>query len=637
MPTLNNDNLTKNLLPPNENSELAASLFLYQLALKDKAAGGELFGPNICIKYKSGGVEGDLEDPSQHFKLVSRNGVYASGSSKVDKNSEDFKRLSKITQTMNKYFKAIDSSPKVTSTGFTDGEAISGRSDTSKANSELGLRRAGNLASALGLSNVNSKNYISENGQKFSGEKSRCESRRVTTLSFQATPKIHFGSKGAYTPSFKMIKDHKVIKKHAMFSALSMLGEHNNNINEVLKALPAGCNNSSTRKILKSVKKSVYLNKNSYKYFSNILNRIYPGKWDDKRDNAAASNLKYYLSDKKKWNRIGSIGRLYREWGADKQAGLSEVLAKVRKYEIDNGYRNRTVKMSYIKSSGDPSDIPQSNHSYDCFDVKDYYKTKDHKPEAQDVSNFVRDGKLEISFTKDDFSGHGNHLRCNQCKSGMSLGEDGEILRNIRTSKVFTDKSKIQKYNPSLHADASKTIKLASLNNFNSMASHKSMKVVVIKNCEDKSRVDVFSPEHEILTINSLPFKKTINVADGANVCVVNMPVINTCTIEPKGQIASNNKPLKKTAHYYNLDGKELSSPILGSNLSTLEYINQIVNSESFTCHNPGEVAKTPSEKTPQLDANEVINSISCDNKGIVAPAEDNNATEDECPEYFKS
>ena len=625
MPAFNVDNLTKDLLSPQENSELAASLFLYQLALKDKESGGELFGPNLCIQYSSGTSN---DDPSQNFKLVTKNGIYATGSSKVDLNTKDFKRLKSITQLMNKYFNAIDAGPKLVTTGFTDGQRFIGSSDTSKANSRLGKDRAQNLARALGFSSFEHNSFISEHGQTLPSEKRDCPSRRATTLSFDATPKIQFGNKGTYTPSFEMIKDHKAIKKHAMFSALEKLGENDNDIEKTLESLPEGCNNPSTRKVLEGVKNVVFVKKTDYKIFSKRLDLVFPGNWESIKDNEGLKDLKYYLSNSKRREELGSIKKLLNKWPAEKAAQLSTVLVKLKEFEKKEGYESTVrIRRALVKST-----ISQSNHAYDCFDVKSYYEKSSNKPKPQDVSNFIKNGKLTISFTKDDFEGHGNHLHCNQCKSGMSLDSNGKVLRNVRTGEAFTKRAINQSFNPSEHRDALKTIKLASFNNFDSMASHKSMKVVVIRNCEDESTVDPFASGHEVLTINSVPFKKEISVPEGQKVCVVNMPVINTCTIEPQGEIDLTQKKPKRTAHYYDLDGRELSTPLLGTSLKALDYINEIVNSESFQCHSSG---KALTKSASKLDAQSIINSISCENKEILVPNESNYANELECPDYF--
>jgi outer membrane protein OmpA-like peptidoglycan-associated protein len=625
MPQMNQENLSKKLLPPKENSELAASLFLYQLALKDKEMNGELFGNNLCIDYKTGS---NPSDPSQHFKLVSRNGVFDSGSSKVDTQSKDFQRLNKVYSKMKKYFDAIDAGPKVTATGFTDGERIAGSNDSADSNKRLGRRRAQNIAKALGIDSVNAKSYITNNSKSKVGEASRCGNRRVTTVSFEATPKVHFGSKGKYTPSFEMIKDHERIKSYAMLSAIEMLSKHDGDIKKVIESMPKECNNYFTANVLKKSQESLGINLDP-KDFGKRLNRAFPGSHKDiDSSSPVLKHLKYLLHDGYAFKRQLTMTSLRGYINSHKKipsqkAEFYKILLKINENEISIG-RRPTLKMK--PSALAASSIPQSNHPYDCFDVKNYYKEDENKPSAQDVSSFVKNGKLEISFTKDDFESHGNHLHCGQCGSGMSIGGDGTVVRKVRTSKEFTGKAG-QGFNEKEHVRASNTIKLASLNNFNSMASHKSMKVVVINNCDDPSEVDVFSADNTILTINSVPFSKTIDVPSGSKICVVNMPVINTCTIEPKGQIKTNQKNTKKLAHYYSLDGKEMTSTILKSNLSVLDTVNEIVNSEGFSCTG----FKVPAVQSAQ----EVMDSISCKNKDIIPPADSNKADDKECGEGY--
>lgn len=622
MPTLNLDNLTQEKLNPKDNSNLAASLFLYQLALKDREQGGKLFGDNICIQYTKGISD---KDPSQNFKLVSADGVFKTNSSKIDSNNEDIERLKKIYGIMRKYFDAIGANPKVLSTGFTDGEG--GDSD---ANRKLGLRRAQSISQALGINRSAHNNYTTENSRVKSGEASRCKSRRVTTVEFDATPKVNQSFSGSYTPEFTMIKDHKKIKKYAMFSALELLAKHNNNIDEVLKSMPSNCNTPSTKKVLKQVNGKAYISdyyrRGNFSKFKKRFEYVFKSKDANIPDQKSFNQIKYmFFKQNYSLTPSGVMQKVYKNKDPKMVTALNNIISNIKKYEASVGSSSSMIKMRALPNS--PNQIVQSNHEYDCFDVKGYYKNKHNRPATEDVSSYIKNGKLHISFTRDDFNGHGNDLRCNQCKSGMSLGNHGHISHDIRTGKKFTDKSKVQKFNITEHNDASSSIKLASLNNFNSMASHKSMKVVVIKNCEDPSSVDPFASDNIILTINSLPFKKAIDILPGSKVCVVNMPVVNTCTVEPNGDIKTKDKPAKKYLHYYSLEGKEITLQLTKENLKSLDYLEEVVNSPQFDC--------TGLNKPKNLKADEIINQLSCDSKGITPPNESNFATEKECKQGY--
>ena len=214
---LNLDHLSTTKLPPSENSELAANIFLLQLALKNKSENDELLGEGICIDYSKPN-SADKDSTAQNFKIVTSNGVYASGSSRVDRNSPEFKKLKNLTGEMKKYFDTIGAGPRARTVGFTDGQHISGSSDQAAANKKLGQRRAVNIANALGIENFEADSFVSENGYELPQDQRECSKRRVTTIEFDAKPKLSFGQEHSYTPRFKMIKDHK-----ATFNAVEHL------------------------------------------------------------------------------------------------------------------------------------------------------------------------------------------------------------------------------------------------------------------------------------------------------------------------------------------------------------------------------------------------------------------------------
>ena len=147
---------------------------------------------------------------------MTSNGVFESGKANVDKNSEDFKRLKRITSLMNNYFNKIGSTPKIKTVGYTDGEHINSSLGNERANRNLGTQRARNISSALEL-NSDTASKVSSNMYDLPPEKRACDRRRVTTIEFEAVPLIKQGTEGSYTPSFKMIKNHEYVKSYAIF------------------------------------------------------------------------------------------------------------------------------------------------------------------------------------------------------------------------------------------------------------------------------------------------------------------------------------------------------------------------------------------------------------------------------------
>ncbi len=636
---LNLDHLSTTKLPPSENSELAANIFLLQLALKNKSENDELLGEGICIDYSKPN-SADKDSTAQNFKIVTSNGVYASGSSRVDRNSPEFKKLKNLTGEMKKYFDTIGAGPRARTVGFTDGQHISGSSDQAAANKKLGQRRAVNIANALGIENFEADSFVSENGYELPQDQRECSKRRVTTIEFDAKPKLSFGQEHSYTPRFKMIKDHKAIKKYAMRSALKVFAENGFDLNKTLEALPKGCNNGSTKKVLEHVQKSShnliskFKDKNDIKKYLKVID-LTSAKLGIESNSKWLTHLKLKISQKVRFsgqsntmNYKDTLDSLERE---DKAAATKFLL-----------HMNRSSRLPLTYATSIPKgNISQSNHIFDCFDVKDYFKDNEVRRRTKggntvsavkDISHLVKNSQIKISFSEHDFKGQGNHLHCNQCKSGMRLTEDGKIVKHIRTSKEFTNKTKSKYYSSSEHADASRTIKLSDsavknpLDNFSSMASHKSLKVLVIKNCDKVKNNNIFASDldSEVVTINSLPFNQKIDVKEGQKICVVNMPVINTCTIEPEGTIKTQPKSPVKSLHYYKLNG-EAQKVFFKHNANILANVFRDLNDDIKSCTD---------FKFLEQKANDLIKGLGCKERGIEPPVESDNATSGECPQY---